>query len=67
MINFKLKVTRKRLLKTKIYLKNLNFFLNKFKDIVIKIIKAIASHLNLKSSMLSNFICKSSKNIDKDS
>ncbi len=66
-INFKLKIARKELLKTKIYLKNLNFFFDKFKDVVIKIVKAIALYLNLKLSILLTFIYKSFKNIDRDS
>ncbi len=67
MMNLKLEIARKRLLKTKIYFKNLNLFLNELKDIVIKIIKATTPHLDLKSSMLLNFMCENSKNINRNS
>jgi hypothetical protein len=65
-INLKLEITKKQLLKTKIYLENLNLFFNKFRDIVIKIIKITILYLNLKLSILSNFVYKSSKNINKN-
>ncbi len=67
MINLKLEIARKRLLKTKTYLENLNLFLDELKDIVMKMVKAIASHLDLKSPMLPNFVCGSSKNINRSS
>ncbi len=65
-INLKFEIAEKRLSKTQIYLENLNLFLDKLRDIVIKIIKATALYLNLKSSVLSNFVYKSFENIDRD-
>ncbi len=66
-IDLKFGVAEKRLSEKQIYLENLNLFLDKLRDIVIKIIKAAAPYLNLKSSVLSNFVCRSFENIDRNS
>lgn len=61
MINLEFEIFEKRLSKIEIHLENLNLFLNQLKDIVNKIIKATTSHLNLKSFIISNLVCKNSK------
>jgi hypothetical protein len=67
MVDLKLEVAGERLSETETHLENLDPFLDELRVIVMKVVKAAAPHLDLKSPVLPNFVCGSSENMDRGS
>lgn len=67
MVDLKLEVAEERLSETETHLETLDPFLDELRDIVMKVVKATAPHLDVKSPVLPNFGCGSSENMDRGS